>query len=196
MLHVRSCGVILAGGRGERYGGPKAYALLPDGRSFLATCRDVLAAAGCDPIVATLPPDGVAPAIAGIVAVPLPDAGLAMFDSLRIALATAVELRQWEVAVVLPVDHPLVRPATVRSLASTAAAAAVAVHAGKHGHPVALVRDVARRITTGELAGPTLRDVLRAVGAVDVTVDDPGVRANCNTPEALAAAWSELSRGA
>jgi hypothetical protein len=34
--------------------------------------------------------------------------------------------------------------------------------------------------------------VLHAVDTVDVAVDDPGVIANCNTPEALAAA---LARG-
>jgi molybdenum cofactor cytidylyltransferase len=193
---VRRCGgVILAGGRGERYGGPKAFAALPDGRTFLAACRDLLAAAGCDPIVATLPPGGAPPELAGLVAIELPEAGLAMFDSLRVALATALASGDWELAVILPVDHPLVRVATVRALAATSAEAAIAVHAGRHGHPVAIARAVAGRIASGELAGPTLREALRASGAVDVVVADPGVRANCNTPEALAAAWRELSAG-
>jgi ribosomal protein S5 len=57
-----------------------------------------------------------------------------------------------------------------------------------------LSRRVAERIVTGEFAGPTLREVLRAVGTVDVAVDDPGVTANCNTPEALAAAVARLDR--
>jgi hypothetical protein len=55
-----------------------------------------------------------------------------------------------------------------------------------------LVRAVAQQIVAGALPGPTLREVLHAVDTVDVAVDDPGVIANCNTPEALAAA---LARG-
>lgn len=188
--------MILAGGRGERYGGPKAFAELPDGRTFLAACCDLLAGADCDPIVATLPPGRTAAHGGGVVAVTLPEPGLTMFDSLRIALNAALCRREWEVAVILPVDHPLVRSATVRMLAAADARAAIAVHAGKHGHPVAIAREVAERVAGGELAGPTLRDVMRLCGATAVVVDDPGVRANCNTPEALAAAWREVSSGA
>ncbi len=185
----RCCGVILAGGLGERYGGPKALAALPDGRTFLVACRDLLAAAGCDPIVATLPPGVALPPPDHVAVVTLPEPGLAMFDSLRIALAAALGRPEWEIAVVLPVDHPLVREGTVRALAATSARAAIPSYLGKHGHPVALAREVAVRITTGELSGPTLREVLHAIGVAAVAVEDPGVGANCNTPEALAAAW-------
>jgi len=86
---------------------------------------------------------------------------------------------------VLPVDHPLVGAAAIRELATVDAAAAVPCYQGKHGHPVALAREVADRLARGELAGATLRDILRAVAAIDVAVDDPWVVANCNTPEAL-----------
>jgi molybdenum cofactor cytidylyltransferase len=191
----RPCGIILAGGRGERFGGPKAFALLPDGRSFLAACRDLLAAASCNPVVATLPPGSPRPVPVGVQAVPLPVAGLEMFDSLKLALAAALENDGWDLAVVLPVDHPLVSPETVRALAEHDAAAALPRHAGKHGHPVALSRTVAGQVAVGKIAGPTLRDVLRAVKVADVAVEDAGVRANCNTPEALAAAWASLSGG-
>jgi molybdenum cofactor cytidylyltransferase len=184
------CGVVLAGGRGERFGGPKAFATLPDGRTFLSACRDVLAAAGCDPIVATLPCGVVPPALPGVRALPLPRADLAMFDSLKIALAAALESAGWERAVVLPVDHPLVTAPTVRTLAAAGATAAIPVLAGKRGHPVVVAREVAARVVAGELGGPTLREVLHAVGVVDVAVADAGVGANCNTPAALAAAWA------
>jgi hypothetical protein len=49
------------------------------------------------------------------------------------------------------------------------------------------------KIAEGLLDGPTLRDVLRAVDAVDIEVDDRGVVANCNTPEALQEAIRWLS---
>jgi len=187
-----ACGIILAGGRGERFGRPKAVAQLPDGRTFLIACRDLLAAGGCDPIVATLPPGSPPAGIAGVECAALPALDLEMFDSLRFALERALTHPRWRVAVVLPVDHPLVAPATVCALIAAEAMAALPLHAGKHGHPVAIAREMGARIAAGELAGPTLRDALHAVGTADVAVDDPGVRANCNTPEALASAWRRL----
>jgi CTP:molybdopterin cytidylyltransferase MocA len=181
-------GVVLAGGRGKRYGGPKAFALLPDGRSFLTVCVELLSAAGANPVVATLPPEAPALAGPGFVGVPLPADGLAMFDSLRLGLERALADPGWTAVVVLPVDHPLITLETVRVLAAAAAPAAIPSFHGKHGHPVALSRTVAEDILAGTLQGPTLREVLRTVGRVDVEVEDPGVTANCNTEEALAAA--------
>jgi hypothetical protein len=55
---------------------------------------------------------------------------------------------------------------------------------------VAFAREVAQTVLRTK-QGPTLREVLKAANAVDVAVNDPGVRANCNTPEALVRAWAE-----
>jgi CTP:molybdopterin cytidylyltransferase MocA len=193
-MAARFAGVILAGGRGERYGGPKALACLPDGRTFLAACADCFNAAGAEPIVATLPPDIAVPAVAHLVTITLPSAGLAMFDSLRLGLRRALADASWTAAVLLPVDHPLVGPETIRALAAVAAEAAIPSYRGKHGHPVMLSRSLAEGIASGVLAGPTLREVLRGAGTVDLPVDDPGVTANCNTPDALAAALNVRRR--
>jgi CTP:molybdopterin cytidylyltransferase MocA len=193
-MAARFAGLILAGGTGERYGGPKAFARLPDGRTFLAACAELLANAGAAPLVATLPAGAPSLQAPGLEALPLPSSGLAMFESLRLGLERLLADAAWGAVLVLPVDHPLVAPGTVTALASAEAEAALPSHRGKHGHPVMLSRRVAERIVTGELAGQTLREVLRAVGTVDVPVDDPGVTANCNTPEALAAAMVRLHR--
>jgi CTP:molybdopterin cytidylyltransferase MocA len=193
-MAARFAGLILAGGSGERYGSPKAFARLPDGRSFLAACAEALAASGAAPLLATLPSGSVSPPAPGLEGLPLPASGLAMFESLRFGLQHLLADDAWGAVVVLPVDHPLVAPATVRSLAGTEGPAVLPSHNGKHGHPVKLARAVAERIVAGELAGPTLREVLHEVGTVDVAVDDPGVTANCNTPEALAAAVVRLHR--
>lgn len=187
-MAARAAGLILAGGAGVRFGGPKAFATLPDGRTFLAACAEALAGGGASPIVATLPPDAAAPHPAGLVAVPLASPGLPMFESIRAGLGLLLASPGWDTVVVLPVDHPLVRPDTVRALAGAGANAAIPSFRGKHGHPVALPRAVATTIASGERPGPTLREVLHDVRVVVVDVDDPGVTANCNTPEALAAA--------
>jgi CTP:molybdopterin cytidylyltransferase MocA len=193
-MAARVAGLILAGGAGERYGSPKAFAHLPDGTPFLAACAELLAAGGAAPVLATLPPGAPALQAPGLECFPLPEPGLAMFDSLRLGLRHLLGDASWDAVIVLPVDHPLVAPATVRALAGAPAPAAIPSHGGKHGHPVMLSRPVAEGIATGAHAGPTLREVLHAVGTADVPVEDPGINSNCNTPETLAAALARLQR--
>ena len=185
-------GLILAGGEGRRWGGPKAWATLPDGKSFLESCFEVLQAAGARPIIATLPPGTVNPGPSGLATVVLPSSGLDMFASLVVGFRILVEHSDWQSVAVLPVDHPLVSPQTIIALSATTARAAIPSFNGKHGHPVCLERSVVENIVDGTLTGPTLREVMRSVGAVDVAVDDAGVISNCNTPEALATALENL----
>ncbi|HVN74875.1 MAG TPA: NTP transferase domain-containing protein [Thermoanaerobaculaceae bacterium] len=187
-------GLILAGGAGTRFGGPKAFACLPDGRTFLAACVEVLRAGGAAPVVATLPSTEPIAVAGSVDAITLPQPGLPMFDSLTVGLRRLLDDAGWDRVVVLPVDHPLVRPATVRALAAARADAANPVHRGKRGHPIMLRRTLAERIVSGALPGPTLRDVLHAVVTADVSIEDPGTTANCNTPDALAAALAAVAR--
>lgn len=179
-------GLIAAGGVGSRFGGPKAWAALPDGRTFLQACVSALHHAGADPLVATLPPASANPGIDGLLGVSLPAPGLDMFASIRFGLQRLIDFEGWTRAAVLPVDHPLVASGSIAAVAAADAMAAVPCYRGKHGHPVVLDRSVAESVADGRRPGPTLREVLRACGAVDVMVDDPGTTANCNTPEELA----------
>ena len=185
-------GLILAGGEGSRFGGPKAWAPLPDGRTFLEACAETLHEAGSRSTIATVPPgtDHTAIGVLNLVALPRP--GLDMFASLVTGLSHLMGHPNWRFVAVLPVDHPLVGPGTVVALANADARAAIPSFNGKHGHPVCLARSVAETLVDGRLTGPTLREVLRSVDAVDVAVDDPGVITNCNTPEALASALARL----
>ncbi|HOC42216.1 MAG TPA: NTP transferase domain-containing protein [Thermoanaerobaculales bacterium] len=178
-------GLILAGGEGRRFGQPKALARLPDGRTFLEACCGTLTAAGARPVAATLPPRHSGHEVPGLLQIPLPGPGLDMLGSVRWGLRQLASIPSWSAVVVLPVDHPLVGAAAIAELVAVDAAAAVPSYQGKHGHPVVLAREVAVRVVRDERAGATLRDLLRTVEAVDVAVDDPGVVANCNTPEAL-----------
>jgi CTP:molybdopterin cytidylyltransferase MocA len=181
-------GLILGGGEGKRFGGPKAWAKLPDGKTFLESCFGILREAGAKPIVATLPPGADDPGFDGLTSIALPTSGLDMFASLATGLRHLVEYPEWQVVAILPVDHPLVSANAVTDLTDASARAVIPSFNGKHGHPICIDREVASAVVSGELPGPTLREVLREVGAVDVEVDDPGVVANCNTPAALSAA--------
>ncbi len=185
-------GLVLAGGEGRRFGCAKAWASLPDGRTFLEACRELLDGAGADPIVATLPPAALGPLPEGIAVTRLPERDLDMFTSTQIGLERLLEDITWRAVVVLPVDHPLISSTTVQLLIAAGPPAAIPSLAGRHGHPVCLWREVAMEVVSGELAGPTLREVLTAVGARSVPVDDPGIRANCNSPEALAEALARI----
>jgi len=178
-------GLILAGGVGMRFGGPKAWALLPDGRTFLEACTASLRGAGAEPVVATLPPGSDDPKIDGLTVIPLPGPGLDMFASLRIGLERLVGEGGWTRVALLPVDHPLVQPTTIAALVACEAPAAIPSYCGKHGHPVVIHRPLAENIVNDPMAGPTLRDVIREVSATDIDVDDAGAIANCNTPDAL-----------
>lgn len=185
---MAQAGLILAGGRGERFGGPKAFARLPDGTTFLAACVRALMQAEIDPVLATLPYGSNDPELNGLASLVLPEPDLDMFASLRQGLGWLLRQGSWQVVVVLPVDHPLVRPATIEALCAAVDGMVRAVRpafAGKHGHPIALARDVATAVVEGEMPGPTLREVLRAAGAEDVPVVDPGVCQNLNSREQL-----------
>jgi len=189
---VDLAGLILAGGEGKRWGGPKAWAKLPDGRTFLEACAETLRKAGSRSMIATVPPGTDHTVIRALRVVALPRPGLDMFASLVTGLRRLMENPDWRVVAVLPVDHPLISPSTINALANERAQAAIPSFNGKHGHPVCLARSVAEALGDGSATGPTLREVLRSVDAVDVAVDDPGVITNCNTPEALATALKNL----
>jgi CTP:molybdopterin cytidylyltransferase MocA len=187
---VAFAGLILAGGEGRRFGAPKAFARLPDGRTFLEACCEALSEAGARPVAATLPPRHAGHEVPGLRQIPLPGPGLDMLASLRCGLRHLMSEPSWCAVVVLPVDHPLVGASTILELVAVGKAVVVPSYRGKHGHPILVAREVAERIARDELPGATLREIVRTVGLVDIAVDDPGIVANCNTPEALRS-WLE-----
>lgn len=163
-------------------------ASLPDGRTFLGACVAALVAAGAEPVVVTLPARLEITVPGGVESIRLPSDGLDMLASLRLGAAEVLSRPAWSRLVVLPVDHPLVLPATISALAAVAAPAVLPVFGGRGGHPVVLERKLVERLVADPAAGPTLRDVLAQVEVVRLEVTDGGVTANCNTPNALAVA--------
>jgi CTP:molybdopterin cytidylyltransferase MocA len=121
-----------------------------------------------------------------------------MFSSVRLGLDAAVKLKPAAV-LVLPVDHPAVRPFTVASLAKVMLEALAACRDGKErarfsyalvprfhgrrGHPLVLSPALARAVAGDRLAtdlSDAVRRNARLVGYLDVA--DRGVIVNRNTP--------------
>lgn len=122
-----------------------------------------------------------------------------MLSSVREGLRVA-GADQPDSLLVLPVDHPDVRPETVRALATLMADAIAACrtkreraafsyaliprHGGHRGHPLALTRALAEAVASDRKAADlsdAVRRNARLVGYVDVR--DPGILRNRNTPQ-------------
>ena len=120
-----------------------------------------------------------------------------MLSSVRIGLRDALEVRP-ESVLVLPVDHPDVKPVTVYGLAllmhETRQAsrprerrelrqAMIPRHRGRRGHPVLLSPALAERVVADRSA-PDLSDAIRRSASLVAYVDvaDAGVVRNRNAP--------------
>lgn len=181
--------VLLAAGAGNRFGGDKLLAALPDGTLVgVAAARNLLAAGL--PVTAVVRPDDRQ--LAGLLAaegasvVPCADAHRGMAHSLACALAADATASGWLVALG---DMPRVRPETIAAIASALRQSdgiVVPFHRGQRGNPVAI--GAAYRAALLELTGDVGARALFERHARHVTrleVDDPGVLADVDTPQDL-----------
>jgi len=191
-------GVILAGGRSTRMGRSKALLAVSATDTFVGRLLTTLRAGGIpDPMVVGRADDQplrdeVRRRAATYVANPDADAG----GQLSSLLAGLSALDGWGVRglMMVPVDAPLVTPATIAALLAAFDATGAPIvrprHQGRHGHPVVFssaVFDELRRANPGEGAKAILR--AHATEIVNVDVDDPGVLADLDTPEAYRAVF-------
>jgi CTP:molybdopterin cytidylyltransferase MocA len=178
--------LVLAAGRGVRFGRPKALAEVSPGVRFLDVIVRTANTAGASRILAIVPAGVSAPD--GAVTVINEHGAGEPIESVRLGLlaldAEVVGALLW------PVDHPFVMVETVRGLLhairETAAPAVVPVHYHRRGHPVYFARSAWPALRTVEDGGA--RNVLHSLGSevVDVPVQDPGILADVNTPHDLA----------
>ncbi len=159
------------------------------GATFVERVVETLRVGGCDPVfVVVTDAGGHAAAMAkraGACVLVNLDPGEGPITSLRIALLTLDGTA--DAVAFCPVDHPLVRASTVRTLLDTFAgerpALVIPVHAGRRGHPTFFDR----RLFT-ELADPALVGGARTVvhrhleDARLVPVDDEGTIIDIDTP--------------
>ena len=173
--------IVLASGRGERFrasgGAVHKLAALLAGKPVLERTLDAVRASG-------LPWH-------------LEDAGHpGMGDSIAAAVRSTADAVGW---LVLPADLPLVRPETLRRVASALAAGAAAVqphYEGHRGHPVAFAAEARTALLalSGERGAAPVLQALRARGEVlDLVVDDVGTVTDIDTLADLAAAEALLS---
>jgi len=187
-----AAGLILAGGASSRMGRFKALLPVgpaPDAPTFVEALVALLSAVGSTPIgvVTGASPLGLAcpaPAIE-VVAV---DWALGMRASLRAGLRA---LPFASGVLMTHVDRPRVRPETLHALLSGSPdEARVPTFSGAPGHPVYLPPALCERLCAPD-ATPldrVLAEWAAAGGPLrPLSVDDPDVLLNVNTPEALAA---------
>jgi molybdenum cofactor cytidylyltransferase len=179
-------------------GRPKALLPASATETFVGRLLTTLRAAGIrDPIVVGRADDQplreeVHRRAAAYVVNPDADTG-GQLSSLLTGLA-ALGGRGLRGVMMLPVDAPLVTPATIAALVTafdeTGAPIVRPRHQGRHGHPVifsSAVFDDLRASNPAEGAKTVLR--AHATRIVNVDVDDPGVLADLDTPEAYRAAF-------
>jgi CTP:molybdopterin cytidylyltransferase MocA len=186
---MRIHAVVLAAGRGQRMGGPKALLTL-EGETFLARCARLLRRPGIASVVAVLGHDaervagesGLAPDVAVVVNHRYAEG---MLTSILAGL-DAVEAAGADAVLVHPVDHPFLPAKTVDAVvAAIAGGAVIAVpsHERRRGHPAGFAR----------AAWPALRAAAPEEGARGVLARHPewivhlpagpGCLAGVNTPE-------------
>jgi molybdenum cofactor cytidylyltransferase len=185
--------VILAAGRSQRMGRPKALLPHVDGAtSFLAylvrTCR----AGGVATVLVVGREEDralreeVQRAAATLVINPDPERG--QLSSLIAGLDVAEHTFGADAIMLIPVDVPMITAAAVRVLVDRAAGESApilrATAGRRHGHPVIFARQVFAELRT---ADPALgaKAVLHAdpTRVVDVDVGEPGVVFDVDTPE-------------
>ena len=190
-------GILLAAGRGERFGGDKLLAKAaarPDSADLagecigVAACRNLLAAV--PRVVAVVRPTDAALAAAlgaaGARVVRCPDADDGMGASLAFGIEATRDAGGWLVALA---DMPWVLPSTIaRVAAAVAEGAPVAApfHQGKRGHPVGF-----SAACYAGLSALTGDDGAKAVVAAHhnslarIDVDDAGTLQDVDTPADL-----------
>jgi CTP:molybdopterin cytidylyltransferase MocA len=185
---VTRAAIVLAAGRGERMGGPKAW-LLVERKPLLLLHVERARAAGCDPVVVVVSDERIASVVGGIAGVSVavsrePDQAGSLAVGVRALHALAA--KDESAVVITPVDALPAKATTLASLFAAldgGARAATPRHAGRGGHPIACRLDVLASYATGA-SPPPLRDCLTALGGgrVRVDVEDPAVGVDLDTP--------------
>ena len=193
---MRLVGLLLAAGRGARFGGAKLLAPLPSashgagGGTLVGAAACMHLVAALDEVIAVVRPgdaalrDVLAGAGARIVVCERADEG--MGASLACAVAAAADADGWLVALA---DMPWIAPSSIVTVADAlrgGAEMAAPVFRGERGHPVGFARKYGGLLSalTGDEGARSL--VASRKGALQLLdVDDPGVVRDIDRPDDL-----------
>ncbi|HZQ60987.1 MAG TPA: nucleotidyltransferase family protein [Casimicrobiaceae bacterium] len=193
---ARVVGIVLAAGRGERFGGDKLMAPLTQTRAdipagtplALAACRHVIAALPETIVVVRAGATAIESVVAGTgaVIVRCPDADAGMSATLACGVRARANADGWVIALG---DMPWIDPRTIRSVARAVvngAPVAAPFFNGRRGHPVGFgsaLRDALLALGGDQGA----RDIVQAHEAalMRIDVDDPGILRDVDTPADL-----------
>lgn len=182
--------VVLAAGRGERFGGTVAKPGVEfRGRPMVSYALDAAVASGLGPVVLVVGDDA---AVAGcatpgveVVVNPAPSEGIA--GSLHVALQWLAARGVVHAAVIGLADQPLVGTDAWSRLADayhSGASLAVATYAGRRANPVLIGRDLWPEALA--LAGDEgARQLMRRHPVVEVDCTDTGDPSDIDTPDDL-----------
>jgi len=183
-------GVLLAAGLGRRFGSDKRLQPLADGTPLaLAAARSLRA--GCDEVLAVLRPGDAALAALLIAAdcrvIYCAEAELGMGHSLAAGVRASPQAAGWLIALA---DMPAIAPASHAAVAAAlrrGASIAVPTFTGRRGHPVGFSerwRDELEALQGDQGARRLLQVAPSEIELV--TLDDPGILADIDTPADLA----------
>ncbi len=195
---AETAALILSAGASSRFGGqPKA--LLPvDGRTGVRRIAEICLNDGFDPVTVVVGPHRhpIAHELRGlgVELVDSEDWSEGRTGSVQRGLAEIPPLRD---VVLWPVDHPFVAPRTVDALLAARETDRIGVwfiptFEGRGGHPV-LWRPAVRNDIFDLRPDAPIRSLLPEFGPQvrRLPVDDPGVVANVDTPDAYRAAFAD-----
>jgi molybdenum cofactor cytidylyltransferase len=179
-----SLAIILAAGESRRMRIPKALLAYSESETFLQHLVEVFESAGCRTLA-------VVGAGAELIARAHPSLELALnqswesgqFSSAVVGLEEAAA-RSAQRVLLHPVDTPMLQAASIDALLSGLGEgeAIAPQYRGAPGHPLVLSAEGARKIAEQKSA-PHLEAALRFVKLRQISVEDPGVAMNLNTPE-------------
>ena len=161
-------GLVLAGGEGRRFGGPKAPVVI-GGERLVDRAVRVLREGGCDPVYVVL--GAWSGDVPDSVTVANPEWTEGMGSSLRVGLASVDPLSGIDRVIVTLVDLPGLTGEAVSRLAASPAQIAQASYDGERGHPVLLGREHFEGVSSAAHGDRGARDYLRAHADEVILVD-------------------------
>lgn len=182
-------GILLAGGRGRRFGGNKLLAPLADGTPVVVASARALAGV-VDRLVVVVAAEAqetaAVLAAAGYPAVRCADANQGMAHSLRCGVAASADASAWVIALG---DMPFVKPASLAAIVHALREGADLVvphHEGVAGHPVGFAAGYGEelRALSGDRGARAILE-RHAAAITTLNLDDPGLLADIDTPADL-----------